>query len=467
MNSKRYRLVSFAWTIGVLVLLVATYMAIDRLPWRLDLTADRAFSLAPQTEQVLAGIEQPLVIRAFMRQGGDPDQVFIRRKVDDVLQQYAQRQSRIDYKMLDPDLHPEEALAYGIAGDGTIVFHAGERRKNIMQSALFHFPSLREEKLPGFVGEGLFTNAIITVMREESSFVCLLAGHGERQLNQDGANGLGRAVQELQHANYEVETITFETDKRWQQRCDVLLIAGPRLDFHPLEDAQIVAFLRSGKALFLMMDPQSEPRLPQTLQELKVSFHDSVVFDPEWHFIMGEHYPAPRLLKHEITEPITAQQLQPVFYLARPLIREEGNPFQMTDFLATSSAAWGETTLKSEQVAKPDPKQDLTGPLTLGIAMTRTVHEGIEQPVAILMGDSNFITNNLIKVPGNRALLLNSVAWLIGDREQIAIRPHRTDFRPLILKPTQARWVSVFTQLLFPGLILGGGLGFWWRRRRR
>jgi ABC-type uncharacterized transport system involved in gliding motility auxiliary subunit len=349
------------------------------------------------------------------------------------------------------------------------VFQTGDRRKDVGQSTLFTYPSLNEQAIPQFVGESLFTNAILDLTQGERTYVCLLTGHGER--NRSGeSESLSQLVQFLEKANYQVQDISFEADRGWQELCEIMLIAGPRLGLHRGEDEALLQFLNAGKRLILLVDPQSQVGLSQTLTAFGLKFHDSVVFDPSRRFVLGDHYPAPRLLEHAITEPLVQEQVTPIFYLARPLLLREGTAQQglvSTELLSTSPLAWGETNLKAQVEAKPNSDADLLGPLTLAVAVTRQGESGTTIPLAVVFGDSNFITNNLIEVPGNRELFMNSVAWLAEQQAQLAIRPHETDFRPLLLDPPQARWVSVLTQLVFPGVILGGGLSFWLRRRRR
>ncbi len=187
-----------ACAIGLMVLL---YVVIAEQGWRIDLTSNRSFSLSGQTVEVIKGLEGPVTIRAFFSPLGDMDQVFIRRKVDDVLQEYAKRSKKIDYKLVDPDVDLQEALAFAVRQKGTIVFQAKNGRKDIYQSVLFNYPSLAENSVPVFVGESLFTNAILNVTHGDPAQVCFLKGHGERQTDSAEADGLLNLYQILEGEN--------------------------------------------------------------------------------------------------------------------------------------------------------------------------------------------------------------------------------------------------------------------------
>jgi ABC-type uncharacterized transport system involved in gliding motility auxiliary subunit len=458
-------------TISVVGLFVVAYMALARGHWRIDLTANRSFSLAPQTVQVIEGLEQPVMIRAFFRPGGDLDQIFIRRKVDDVLREYAAKSDQIDYAMIDPDVDLEQTLAFGIQSDGTIVFQSNNRRKDIYQSVLFNYPSLAESSVPLFVGESLFTNALLSIIQGEIKQLCFLSGHGERKVSSDEADGLRKIFDLIKNENYLVETVSLGENTEWDKRCDLLIIAGPRMGFHSVEDQALLRYLGAGKKMILMVDPQSASGLDATLAALGVSFHKGVVFDPERRFILGPHYPTPILGNHPITEKIKEEELKPAFYLARSILIKEGErgDYEAEAILSSSEVAWGETELKVQVKATPDPDVDLEGPLVLGAAITlksKKADMETAEKVALIFGDSNFITNGLIEIPGNKDLILNGIAWLLGQEGQIAIRPQKPDFRPLIMETQQASLVAVSTQLVYPGLILGFGLVYWWRRKR-
>lgn len=453
-------------TISVVGLLVLAYLALIRVHWRVDFTANSSLTLASQTREVLEGLEQPVTIRAFFRPAGDLDQVFIRRKVDDVLREYAALSDAVDYALLDPDVDIEQTLAFGVRTDGTIVFQSGPRRKDIYQSVLFNYPSLSNSTVPLFVGESHFTNAILSITQGEQAKLCYVTGHGERNPDSVETEGTRNILKLLESENYLLETVTLGRETSWEQRCEALIIAGPKLGFHPGEDAAILKSIKAGKKMVLMVDPQTRLGLDRTLQEFGLKMANAVVFDPDKHFILGSHYPAPLVKNHEITKTLQRQNFAPVLYLARPIAiaaTDLASPYHIETLLSTSPIAWGETRLKAQEKAKYDHGTDISGPITLGVSISK--REAAE-PLALVFGDSNFITNGLVDVPGNKDLFLNGVAWLLGQEELISIRPVKPDFRPLMMEPDQARLVSLSTQLIYPGVILGFGLMYWWRRRR-
>ena len=437
-------------TASVIVVSLLLYRILERKNFRWDLTANRDFTLSEQTEKTLKNLRQEVHIIAFFGPGEDLDDVFIRRKVNDILREYTGRSTKISYQMVDTNAAIELATQNSIVTDGTIVFQSGKNRKEIYKPQLFDYSGTSEKSLPAFIGEGLFTNALIAVTRDKQNKVCLLQGHEERKTDDTSPMGFSRVSEYLTKNNYATQVLSFVTFPKIPKDCDLLLIASPRKVLPPPEDSLIRDWIKErGKMLFLS-DAAAPNSLPVTLQWLQVTLDPDLVLDPTRHFLLGAHFPAPVLsAEHEITKGL--QEMNPILSTARSLSTPEKNGYSI--LLSTSPDAWGETTLK-ERVKQ--------GPLTLGVAIAR---DNSQEPMAVIVGDADLASNGLIQAPGNLDLFLNMVGWLVGDKGQISIRPKTPEFRNLTLTPGRARFIAYFSQLIYPLMILLAG-GFYWLRRR-
>ena len=83
----------------------------------------------------------------------------------------------------------------------------------------------------------------------------------------------------------------------------------------------------------------------------------------------------------------------------------------------------------------------------------------------VVVGDSDFASNGVLGVQGNRDLFMNAVGWLSQQENLISIRPKEADDRRVTLTATQQNTITVMSLLLIPGLVFASGVYNWWRRR--
>ena len=84
----------------------------------------------------------------------------------------------------------------------------------------------------------------------------------------------------------------------------------------------------------------------------------------------------------------------------------------------------------------------------------------------VIVGDSDFIGNNLALAPlGNADLFLNMVNWLSEDEDLIAIRPRAAEDRRITMTSAQVRNVVLLSLVFLPGFFLIWGVTVWWSRR--
>jgi len=121
---------------------------------------------------------------------------------------------------------------------------------------------------------------------------------------------------------------------------------------------------------------------------------------------------------------------------------------------------------------------DVAGPVTLAVAgRPRTASapaapaEG-EAPAAppeprlVVFGDSDFAANQGIEAYRNRDLFVNSVNWLLGDVEAIAVRPNQSRASRLMLSNEQISSIRYVALFVLPQAIAIVGVLAWWSRRR-
>ena len=131
--------------------------------------------------------------------------------------------------------------------------------------------------------------------------------------------------------------------------------------------------------------------------------------------------------------------------------------FESTDeALATSNLA------SAEIKASPSDKK---GPFVLGAAGTYNNGKGNGNGRFVVVGSSSWVTNNYLRLAGNRDLFLNMMNWLSADEDLISIRPKEPEDRRLTMTRNQMAMVFYSSVLAIPLLILAAGVSVWWKRR--
>ena len=83
----------------------------------------------------------------------------------------------------------------------------------------------------------------------------------------------------------------------------------------------------------------------------------------------------------------------------------------------------------------------------------------------MVIGDSDFVANRYLGIPGNKDLFLNTINWLAQQENLISIRPRDPERRGVTLTAERAQIIFWLSILIIPGLIFALGVQTWWRRR--
>ncbi len=438
--------------VGIVVLL--NFMS-SRYHYRQDLTANKTFTLSPLTVKVLQDLKQPVTAVAFFTaQGGSNMQ-----EVQDRLKDYANQSSMFTYRFVDPQAEPQVANDYKVQFDGTVVMERGTRRE-----------------IASGTDEENLTNAIVKVTSDSVPSVYFTTGHGERSPDDTGNNGLSMMKSAMESENYKVATLDLKTiTDTLPADTTLLVVAGPKTPFEPAETKIISDYLgKSGRVIF-MVDPQTQTGLDSLLQDWGLKLDNDIVYDPKFG-ISGQaqvpvinSYPS-----HAVTQDLSG--ISTLFPGTRSIQAISPAPTgkTVTALLTTSDQSWGETDFASvqSQTAKYDANADVKGPLNIGYAVEGT---GTTAPRIVVFGNSNFISNGTVSArlqvagqlsqTGNGLLFGNSLHWLAGQENLIAIPAKSADTHPIFLTGEQSSFVFWSSFLFIPLAIMIIGILVWWRRR--
>lgn len=463
--------------LGSIVLVAAILTGINyiakRQSKRWDLTANKVFSLSDQSRKVLQSLDAPVHVRVFAR--NDDFQRF-----RDRLAEYESASPRVTVEYIDPDQKPTLASQYNVQSYGTVVFEYRGRTERAVGDS--------EQDL---------TNALIKVVQGTQRKVYFVQGHGEKDpMNSSDRAGYSEARRALESDNFVVETLPLLQKGSVPEDATVVIVAGPKTDYLAPEVDALRRYLKRGGKLLLLLDPPEKPDSPP-LTNLVALAHEwaldvgaNLIVDATGiGQLAGIQSPVVPVALRYPSHPITENfNVMTAFPLARSVSPVSGgvDGHYAQSFIETGEAAWAvadvKKVLETGQIQPKPDKADKTGPISLGAAVSAPAAEAPsgntdrsgesgatdqrkpETRVAAI-GDSDFATNRMLGVQGNRDLFLNTVNWLAQQENLIAIRPREPDDRRVSMTADQQRLVFLWSVVVLPALLFAGGIWTWWRRR--
>ncbi|HUN57848.1 MAG TPA: Gldg family protein [Candidatus Binataceae bacterium] len=458
-RTTRYGANAALYTIAFVGALVAVNYLGTRYHTQYDLTVSKAFSLSPESVQVVRRLKKPVKFYGFVEGGHDP-------VAESLYQEYTYASPLVSYELVDPNRHPELAERYKVATMNTThIQYGGDDGQGT------NVTDMTEEAI---------TNGLVKLTSSGSKTVCFTGGEGEPDPSQaNDPNGFGDFRTALQGENYTVNTINLVTEDKVPSDCTVLIVAGPTRPLVPHAIDAINQYLKNGGRALVMLRPirpdQSidETALVDMLKTWGVKVGDNIVVDQVVRLFAGPALGLDPLVKTYNPHPITEGfDKQTVFPMVRTVDPMTGLPvgLSVTPLAITSDTSWAETDLDSifkRQTAAFTPK-DRKGPVPVVDAVSAQLAPlkfGQGEARLVVFGDTDFANNQNLGNFFNRDFIMNSVDWLAGEANSITIRPRSLRASRFNLTTAEFDIVFVLSVLLLPEMLLIIGIAVWWERR--
>lgn len=434
-------------TASFVVLFLAT---IGLLQWlsrefhlQFDLTQNARHTLSDASRAVLSKLDGPLQATAYVDNRGE-----VRQAVKNLIARYQRHKPDFTLEFVDPDADPERVRAANVMPGGEVFLAYQGTTERLAVGA--------------FTEEGL-TNALTRLGRSGERWWVFLTGHGERSPERQANFDVSSWSAQLRTRGIKTRTLSLAENAQVPRNTTTLVIAGPRVKLLSGEVKALEAYVKNGGNLLWLADPGPLHGLERLAEFLGVEVQPGTIVDPVAAKLVGD--PTAVLVSRYTNHPVVKNFTNvTVFPQAAGLSVQAPQGWTRSVMLDTNEGAWAETGPVVGEV-QFDKGRDIHGPLNLAVALTRDV-EGREQRVVVI-GDGDFLSNQVLANGGNLELGMNLANWLSQDDVYVDIpvqtaRDRKLDFSPrarLILR-------DVFVFLLPLGL-LGAGFTVWWRRRRR
>lgn len=455
------------------IVIAANFLGVKQ-SYRVDLTINREFTLSPKTIAVLQDLTAPVQAVAFLTPGDPTLEATV-----NLLREYSNRSAGFSHRVVDPEANPALARQYEVTQYGTIVFESEGRRASAASQIQLDIPGRGTQVAPNPTLEQDITAAILKATGLKQKKVYFLTGHGEANIyDTQDQRGFGLAAQALIPDNYQVATLSLATVEGVPEDAAALIAAGPRQDLLAQEVPLLTDYLRRQGKLLLLADPSTPGSWSELLAPWGLALSDGRVIDKVSYAFPDTASPAVQRTQYSLG-PVTKvldttffpdARAVDVFFLATQEGREQTN-VQTVDVALTTGSSWLETDTGDP---KFDEGKDTPGPLVLAVLVEAVAPLGERLPAGqvpekrtrlVVVGDSDFASNQFFYSLGNSDLFINSVNWLTEEEALISIRPKPFAFRRLVVTQRAWNWILYSSIAFLPLLVVVGGGVAWWRRR--
>jgi len=417
-----------------------------------DLTKAGVNTLSEQTKTVVANLPAAARLVGFFKAAESYE-------FKKLAQRYAALGGKVEYEIIDPDLHPELVKNFSITERGAVAVVCQDRTNITMD-----------------VSEQGLTTALLKVSQQAAGIVYYLEGHGEAPLDGKEERGFALLKEGLANENIPVQPLLLLTAGKIPEDAAMVIVNGPTNALLPEEIQLLRAHLEGGGRMLVALDPTIATGLETLLAEYGIKVGNDVVVEKQMRLFEGAVMGFDPLIQdygiHEITKALGENPT--LMHFARSLTIDNEHKLEgaiVEPLLRTGPGAWGEpdfSVLSSGAEPEYQKDADLGGPLVVGAAMERTVGEGDARKAArmVVFGDSDFNTNRYVAYGFNANLFLNAVNWLTGQEAYITVRPNT--FAPDVFTLTEQDNSIIFfaSVFLLPQLVVMLGIVVALRRRR-
>jgi ABC-type uncharacterized transport system involved in gliding motility auxiliary subunit len=431
------------------VLLVAAAFLIvwvlrgNRLQW--DLTQNQRNTLSRASLDVLKKMNGPIKVTAYSTtqdaQLGD-----IRRLIHDFIDPYQRAKPDVTLGYVDPREHPKETQAANVRSNGELIVEYGKRSE--------HLTNLNEQSM---------TNLLQRLARGQERVVAYLDGHGEPRLDGRTNFDLGEFGRQLGNKGFRVQPLNLAVVQDVPDNANVLVIGPPRADVLKGEVDILKRYLERGGSLLWLIDQEPLHGLQPLAEYLGLQLTPGVVVDPT----SAERRIAPTLALaasygvHPITENFT---FNTAFPFARQIAtKPENGDWHTTQLVEVAQRGWVETG-NLEKDLRFDKDREVHGPVIVAATLERKVKDKSQRVVVV--GTSQFLSNQYIGLLSNLDLGTNMLNWLAEDENLITVQPRARVDSELTLGRTGLTVIGLGFLLLLPAAFLLAGGMVWWRRRQ-
>lgn len=466
MGSKlKFAISTFISVIFAIAIFLFILMISQQNHHEFDLTKNHFYSLAEQSRQAVTNLKEPVQALVFML---DTD-IVGRKQASDLLDNYkAVDPKKFSYRFIDPKKAPIESKKYDIRMPGQVVLVRGDKQQRVMGMA--------EEEM---------TNGLLAMTEMATKKLYFLSGHDELNDDQQDPRSVAQFKASLVKDGYLVADLNLSQQKAMPTDTAALVVAGPRAALLENEQKMLDTWMAAGGRMMLLLEDATANKFDWLLAKYAMKVPEDIILDQTAQMAGAE----PVLsvgLRYSANSAITRNfKVNTMFLLARPVMAvKDAVPEGATveELVSTSEYAVSVPADKAAQASSgggqisPDMISQ-TGNIWMAAAGSYPVasNKPSASPNAVepnkpstrlvVVGDADFVSNQLLEMAGNKDFGMNCINWLTESENKITIRPKDENSEPVVLSGKQEAIIKVLLVLAIPAIVFLMGLTNARRRR--
>lgn len=357
-----------------------------------SLQVNHKHDLSAQTQQLLQSVDGVLKFEVFSQK-----ETLVAKKIKKFFQPYLRINNDISVEFVDPIENPTRVKQNAITMQGEMIL-------SNTQGKQVHITELSESAI---------ANAIVRLNNNSDEWLVFAEGYGMSQVDDSSIHGLSSVLVYLKKMGYHIARMPLNTALVLPENVKLIVLPAPT---KPLNNEMINWLqkqLDAGISLLWLNDVDIDN---QTGLELLTN-----VLTGDKKTIQGDKYVGLNsdFISHKITENFN----QPIYLAdAREIIAQSTNQQQVL--------------LQSQDKSS--------------LAVTRQLSKARE----IVMGDSDFISNQYLNLAANKSFIVRVIDWLMyhDDRVNVAVQVNKNT--QLLLSQTQLLVLSLVFLILLPLILV-------------
>jgi gliding-associated putative ABC transporter substrate-binding component GldG len=447
--------ISILLVVGIIV--IVNFLSND-LFFRMDMTADKTYTLSKATINILKNLEEPITITSYFTDDLPPQYAKNQTDFKDLLIEFNRRSNGLlNFEFIDPASDPQKEQEATQNGIQPLLINVREKDKAIQKRAYMGAilkAGESQEILPFIQPEGPMEYQLTTAVKKlsvnDKPSIGFIGGHGELQ-----AQDLKEVYQELS-VLYDIETIDLATTQEIPFRMKTILMVKP-VDSIPSQHFTVLDnYLAGGGNICLATnnvngDFQTQQgsamntQIDKWLESKGIKLNGDFVLDAQcgsigvtqqqglFSFQSQVQFPYFPMVNKFPDHPIT-QGIEQIAFPFASSIENVGSNTMIPIVMSSSNSVSQMPPLRFD-IQKKWTKSDFPeGSKTLAAIFEGDLAGTGNSGKLILFGDADFPISqgrNSRSNSDNFSLLVNSVDWLSDDTGLIDLRTKGVTSRPL------------------------------------